>query len=82
MKLWTILYNGTNRKFKKWTTEVKAETERAAVLFAYAYYMDWNCYPQPDGAVYDADGELICDVDDTRIEFDGGHFFAIEKLQA
>jgi hypothetical protein len=80
MKLWNVMYSGEARGFKSLKMEVKAETERSAVIFAYCYLMDWNYFPEPDGAVYDQDGELICDIDDTRIEFEGGHFFAIEKI--
>jgi hypothetical protein len=81
MKMYTVTYSGINRRFRNLAMPVLAESEREAVIKTYRHYMDDNYFAQPDGRIFDADGECIADADDNCIWFDGGYFEAAEVDQ-
>jgi hypothetical protein len=81
MKMYTVTYSGVNRRFKNLAMPVLAESEREAVIKAYRHYMDDNYFDQPDGRIFDGDGECIADADDNCIRYDGGYFEASELIE-
>lgn len=78
MKTYTVKYNGNNSRFRNLNEEVSANTMRDAVIKVYADRFDDNYFPQDDGRVRDCDGEIICDLSDESIFFDGGYLYAEE----
>ena len=81
MKMYTVTYSGVNRRFKNLAMPVLAESEREAVIRCYEYYMEDNFFDQPDGSIFDCDGNRIADPDDDSIFFDGGWFQAEELIE-
>jgi len=78
MKMYTVTYSGANGRFKKLAMPVLAESEREAVIKAYRYYLEHRYFEQPDGRIFDADGECIAEAEDDVISYDGGYFQAEE----
>jgi hypothetical protein len=78
MKMYTVTYSGINRRFSNLAMPVLAESEREAVIKAYRHYLDEDFFEQPDGRIFDADGNRIAGPDDDSIIFDGGYFQAEE----
>jgi hypothetical protein len=81
MKMYTVTYSGENRRFKKLAMPVLAESEREAVIKCYRHYLDEDFFEQPDGRIFDADGNCIAGPDDDSIIFDGGYFRAAELIE-
>jgi len=82
MKLFRIVYSGLNNRLKLSLAnnpqEVYANTEREAVERYYSTFKAEGYWPDEDGNIFDADGDLICAKDDNEIYFDGGYIRAIE----
>lgn len=81
MKMYTVSYSGASRRFKNLAMPVLAESEREAVIKAYRHYLDDNYFEQPDGRIFDCDGDCIADADDNCIRYDGGYFEAGELIE-
>ena len=78
MKNYKVTYSGNSSRFRKFSSEVNANTEREAVENVFQQVMDKNYFPQEDGSIKDSDGEEIATATDTTIEYDGGCFSAEE----
>ena len=78
MKTYNVKYNGNSARLSSLSETVSASSEREAVIKVYASTMDYNYFPQEDGTVQDLDGEVICNLSDESIWFDGGYFYAEE----
>lgn len=78
MKTYKVTYSGNSSRFKGFETEVSATSEREAVENVYKEKLDNNYFPQNDGSIKDADGEIIARPDSDSIDYDGGNFFAEE----
>jgi hypothetical protein len=84
MKRFTVTYIGSSRRFANLKLEINALDERSAVEDVYAMYLDENYFPGIDGEkgyIYDCDGIVIAEPDDTSIRYDGGRFFAEEIIE-
>jgi len=81
MNLYIVRYSGNSSRFKGFSQEVYAESEREAVIKIYSKYLNENYFPQDNGNIEDCEGYVICSEDETAILFDGGYFGAqlIEK---
>ena len=78
MKTYKVTYSGNSTRFKNFKRVLNAESERNAVVMAYAEYLDENYFPQDDGSIKDCSGNTIATAKDVVIEYDGGYFSAEE----
>jgi hypothetical protein len=82
MKNFQITYSGVNNRLKLSLAnnpqEITAGTAREAVEEYYKLFNSDNYWPDEDGNIFDADGDLICDINDDMIYFDGGYIAALE----
>ena len=78
MKTYKVTYSGNANRFRKFSVEVFATSEREAVEDVYGDYLDQDYFPQEDGSIKDCDGNTIAEADDDTIEYDGGCFSAEE----
>lgn len=78
MKTYKVTYSGNSSRFRNFSSEVNANSEREAVEDVYGDYLDQNYFPQEDGSIKDCDGNIIAEADDDTIEYDGGCFSAEE----
>lgn len=76
MKTYKVTYAGNSSRFKKFTSEVNANSEREAVEKVFERVMPENYFPQDDGSVLDCDGHEVAAPTDNYIEYDGGCFEA------
>ena len=71
-----VTYRGANR-FKNFYEEISAGSGPEAVRTVYQNLMDNNYFPNADGSICNADGEIIAhNVSDIVIKYDGGYFTA------
>ena len=82
MKTFQITYSGVNSHLKlalrNNPQEVEANTAREAVEQYYSTFRDDSYFPDDEGNIFDAGGDLVCAKDDDEIYFDGGYIRAIE----
>ena len=82
MKNFQITYSGVNRTLKLRLTnnpqEITAGTAREAVEQYYSTFHSDNYWPDDHGRIFDQDGDLIRDMNDDMIYFDGGYIAALE----
>lgn len=78
MKTYKVTYSGNSSRFRNFSSEVNAKSEREAVEDVYGDYLDQNYFPQEDGSIKDCDGNIIAEAYDDTIEYDGGCFSAEE----
>lgn len=78
MKQYKVTYSGNASRFRNFSSEVNANSEREAVEKVFQRVMDENYFPQEDGSILDCDCNTIASADDTTIEYDGGCFSAEE----
>ena len=75
-----VTYSGNASRFRNFSSEVNADSEREAVEYVFQQVMDENYFPQEDGSIKDCNGNTIAEADDTTIEYDGGCFSAEEVV--
>ena len=80
MNKYKVTYSGNASRFRNFSSEVNANSEREAVEKVYQQVMDENYFPQEDGSVKDCDGNTIAEATDDTIEYDGGYFSAEEVV--
>lgn len=80
MKVYRVSYSGNSSRFRNFSVEVDAKTEREAVEKVFKSVMYDNYFPQEDGTILDCDGEEIASPKDTSIDYDGGCFSADEVV--
>ena len=78
MKTYKVTYSGNANRFRKFSVEVYATSEREAVETVFQQVMDENYFPQEDGSILDCDGHELATVTDDTIDYDGGCFYAEE----
>lgn len=82
MKTFQITYSGVNSHLKlalrNNPQEVYANNAREAVEQYYSTFHSDDYFPDDNGLIRDADGDLICAKNDNEIWFDGGYISAIE----
>jgi ribosomal protein L20A (L18A) len=78
MKQYKVIYSGNASRFRNFSSEVNANSEREAVEKVFQRVMDENYFPQEDGSIKDCDGNTIAEATDNIIEYDGGCFSAEE----
>jgi hypothetical protein len=82
MKKYLIKYSGVNQSLNSRLLnnpqEAAANTPREAVEEYYRSFKAEGYWPDEDGNIFDADGDLICAKDDDEIYFDGGYIRAVE----
>ena len=78
MKTYKVTYSGNASRFRNFSSEVNANSEREAVENVFQQVMDENYFPQEDGSILDCDGHEISTPTDTTIDYDGGYFSAEE----
>ena len=78
MKTYKVTYSGNASRFKNFSSEVNANSEREAVENVFQQVMDENYFPQEDGSIFDCDGYELATPIDTTIDYDGGCFSAEE----
>lgn len=76
MKKYNVSYTGNSRMFQNFSAEVFANSEREAVEDVFQTVNDSDYFPQNDGSIQDADGEVIASISSTTIDYDGGCFSA------
>lgn len=76
MNTYKVTYNGNSTRFKNFQIEINANSDREAIEEIYSQYLDDKYFPQEDGSIKDSDGDIIANVDDNTIEYDGGYFSA------
>jgi hypothetical protein len=78
MKKFQIVYTGNAMKGKRLSGEIiEALNARDAIRDFYQMYFDFDFFPQDDGSIENANGEVIAEADDAnRIAYDGGFFYA------
>lgn len=76
MNYYKVTYSGTASKFKNFSHEVNANSEREAVEKVYCDFLNADYFPQDDGSIKDCDGNIIARPNDTTIDYDGGCFSA------
>ena len=78
MKTYRVTYSGNANRFRNFSSEVNANSEREAVEKVFQRVMDENYFPQEDGSILDCDGNELATATDTIIDYDGGYFSAEE----
>jgi len=78
MKTYKVTYSGNSSRFRNFSSEVNANSEREAVENVFQQVMDENYFPQEDGSILDCDGHELATPTDTTIDYDGGCFSAEE----
>lgn len=78
MKTYKVTYSGNASRFRNFSSEVNANSEREAVENVFQQVMDENYFPQEDGSILDCDGNELAIPNDTTIDYDGGCFSAEE----
>lgn len=76
MAKYVVFYKGNSTRFKKFSQEIEASSEREASEYIYKELLDENYFPQGNQIVLDCDGNEIATAKDNYIEYDGGGFFA------
>lgn len=74
--LFKVIYSGSVERYKNAFSIELAIDERDAVRQSYARVHDLNYFPQEDGTVQDCDGNIIQDLDENTIYYDGGYYIA------
>ena len=75
-----VTYSGNASRFRNFSSEVNADSEREAVEYVFQQVMDENYFPQEDGSIKDCNGNTIAEATDDTIEYDGGYFSAEEVV--
>ena len=78
MKTYKVTYSGNASRFRNFSSEVNANSEREAVENVFQQVMDENYFPQEYGSILDCDGNELATATDTTIDYDGGCFSAEE----
>ena len=82
MKTFQITYSGANAhlnsSLRNNPQEVYANTAREAVEQYYSTFRADSYWPDDEGNIFDAGGDLVCGANDDEIYFDGGYIRAIE----
>jgi hypothetical protein len=83
-KIFAVIYYGNAKRYQDEYQEVAAYTKREAVERIYAKMLNKNYFPEDDhkygGIVRDCDGNVIANVGDETIAYDGGYFVAVLKV--
>lgn len=83
-KIFAVIYFGNAKRFQDEYQEVAAYTKREAVERFYAKMLNENYFAEDDhkygGIVRDCDGNVIANVGDQTITYDGGYFVAVPKV--
>lgn len=58
----------------------KAYSKLEAVIGVVKYIMDDNIVEEPDGRILDSDGDIVCDISENKLLFDGGYFKAKKTI--
>lgn len=80
MKVFNVRYNGNCTRLKNLNEVVNAIDKRDAVETVFSSIHDSDYFPQDDGTIQNASGDIICQKDDDTIMYDGGWLFA-EKTE-
>ena len=78
MKTYKVTYSGNASRFRNFSSEVNANSEREAVETVFLLLMDEKYFPQEDGSILDCDGHELATATDDTIDYDGGCFYAEE----
>lgn len=78
MKTYNVTYSGNSLRFRNFSYEINANSEREAVETVFGKVMDENYFPQNDGSILDCDGHTLAEANDNTIDYDGGCFSAEE----
>lgn len=82
MNNYKIQYNGNSREFKTKFANGEyiyiAASKREAVEEFFRTENDSEYYPQEDGSIINASGNLVADADSDTFRYDGGNFFAVQ----
>ena len=69
MKTYNVGYSGNASRFKRFSREVVANSEREAVESIYASVLDSDYFPQEDGTILNCNGGLISNCCQQRLIF-------------
>lgn len=78
--LFAVMYFGNAKRYHDLNYEILAFTKREAVEMFYEKIRGEDYFPEDEfaygGLVRDCDGNVIAEVGDESIEYDGGYFYA------
>ncbi len=78
--IYSVMYHGNAKRYQDLCEEVTAFSKRHAVEKVYKKMRNEDYFPNNfllwGGLVKDCDGNVIADVNDETIEYDGGYFYA------
>lgn len=77
-KKYIVKYSGNATRYKNLKYEIEAISKRFAVEEVYCRLLDKDYFPDENGNIYDADNNRVAASTDESIEYDGGHFYALD----
>jgi hypothetical protein len=83
--IYSVMYIGYAKRYQDLNEEVAAYSKRHAVEKVYAKMRNEDYFPEDEflwgGLIKDCDGNVIAELGDEMIAYDGGYFFAEPVMQ-
>jgi hypothetical protein len=84
-QIYSVMYIGYAKRYHDLNEEIVAYSKRHAVEQVYSKMRNEDYFPEDEftwgGLVRDCDGNVVAEVGDEMISYDGGYFFAEPVIQ-